>query len=186
MFQRLEDVEKRYEELNKLISDPEVISRQSEWTKLMKEHSDIEDIVLKYREYKTVSKNLEDAKEMMEDPEMKEEMLKKLNIQTENRLCNPGYEEHAIKLKKDSPVTLEYLAYLLMSPETQEYISNIDDKNGSFMPRDLLYKEIAINSDKAVQHQIVEEALIRERQATGLGVEYNIVILSSKDIATSL
>ena len=101
----------------------------------------------------------------------------KLNIQTENRLCNPGYEEHAIKLKKDSPVTLEYLAYLLMSPETQEYISNIVDKNGSFMPRDLLYKEIAINSDKAVQHQIVEEALIRERQATGLGDEYNIVIL---------
>ena len=104
----------------------------------------------------------------------------KLNIQTDNRLCNPGYEEHAIKLTKDSPVTLEYLAYLLMSPETQEYISNIVDKNGSFMPRDLLYKEIAINSDKAVQQQIVEEALIRERQATGLGVEYNIVILSSK------
>ena len=30
MFQRLEDVEKRYEELNGLISDPEVISRQNE------------------------------------------------------------------------------------------------------------------------------------------------------------
>ena len=68
MFQKLKDVEKRYEELNGLIADPEVISRQSEWAKLMKEHSDIEDIVLKYREYKTVSKNLEDAKEMMEDP----------------------------------------------------------------------------------------------------------------------
>ena len=72
MFQRLEDVEKRYEELNGLISDPEVISRQNEWKKLMKEHSDIEDIVLKYREYKTVSKNLEEAKEMLDDPEMKE------------------------------------------------------------------------------------------------------------------
>ena len=31
MFQKLEAVEKRYEELNKLISDPEVISRQNEW-----------------------------------------------------------------------------------------------------------------------------------------------------------
>ena len=72
MFQRLEDVEKRYEELNGLISDPEVISRQNEWKKLMKEHSDIEDIVLKYREYKTVAKNLEEAKEMLDDPEMKE------------------------------------------------------------------------------------------------------------------
>ena len=72
MFQKLKDVEKRYEELNGLIADPEVISRQSEWTKLMKEHSDIEDVVLKYREYKQVSKNLEDAKEMMEDPDLKE------------------------------------------------------------------------------------------------------------------
>ena len=72
MFDKLETVEKRYEELNGLISDPEVISRQNEWKKLMKEHSDIEDIVLKYREYKTVEKNLEEAKEMLDDPEMKE------------------------------------------------------------------------------------------------------------------
>ena len=72
MFQRLEDVEKRYEDLNILISDPDVIAKQNEWKNLMKEHSDIEDIVFKYREYKTVKKNLEDAKEMMEDPEMKE------------------------------------------------------------------------------------------------------------------
>lgn len=52
MFQKLEGVEARYEELNKLISDPEVISNQAEWKKLMKEHSSIEDVVMKYREYK--------------------------------------------------------------------------------------------------------------------------------------
>lgn len=72
MFQKLEGVEQRYEELNKLISDPEVISRQSEWKKLMKEHSSIEDIVFKYREYKQVEKAFEEAKEMMNDPEMKD------------------------------------------------------------------------------------------------------------------
>lgn len=72
MFQRLEDVEKRYEELNVLISDPEMIAKQSEWKKLMKEHSDIEDIVIKYREYKKVAKDLEEAKEMLNDAEMKE------------------------------------------------------------------------------------------------------------------
>lgn len=72
MFQKLEDVEKRYEELNGLIADPEVISKQNEWKKLMKEHSDIEEIVFKYREYKTVAKNMEEAKEMLSDPEMKE------------------------------------------------------------------------------------------------------------------
>jgi peptide chain release factor 1 len=79
MFQKLEGVEKRYEELNKLISDPEVISNQNEWKKLMKEHSSIEDVVLKFREYKAAQKDFEDAKEMMNDPELKdlaeEEML---------------------------------------------------------------------------------------------------------------
>ena len=54
MFDKLEAVEKRYEELNQLISDPEVISRQNEWKNLMKEHSDMIDIVEKYREYKKV------------------------------------------------------------------------------------------------------------------------------------
>ena len=39
MIQKLEDVEKRYEELNKKISDPEVIAKQSEWQKYMKEHA---------------------------------------------------------------------------------------------------------------------------------------------------
>ncbi len=72
MFQKLEDVEKRYEELNKLISDPDMISKQDEWRKLMKEHSSIEDVVMKYREYKKVSQDLEEAKEMLNDPDLKE------------------------------------------------------------------------------------------------------------------
>ena len=72
MFEKLEAVEKRYEELTQMISDPEIISNQNEWKKLVKEHSNIEDVVLKFREYKKALKQLEDAKEMMEDPELKE------------------------------------------------------------------------------------------------------------------
>ena len=63
MFQKLEAVEKRYEELNKLISDPDVISRQNEWKNLMKEHSDLVDIVEKYREYKKVKEAMDEAKD---------------------------------------------------------------------------------------------------------------------------
>ena len=70
MFDKLENVEKRYEELNEKISDPEVIANQNEWTKLMKEHADIEEIVEKYREYKKVQNSIEDLKEMLEDKEM--------------------------------------------------------------------------------------------------------------------
>ena len=72
MFQKLEAVEKRYEELNKLISDPEVISRQNEWKNLMKEHSDMVDIVEKYREYKKVKEAYNEAQEMLQDKDLKE------------------------------------------------------------------------------------------------------------------
>ena len=72
MFQRLEAVEKRYEELNKKIADPEVIANTSEWTAYMKEHAEIEEVALKYKEYKKVQQELADAEEMMKDPEMKE------------------------------------------------------------------------------------------------------------------
>ena len=58
MFDKLENVEKRYEELNTQIADPEVIANTNEWKKLMKEHSDITPIVEKYREYS----NFEDVK----------------------------------------------------------------------------------------------------------------------------
>lgn len=72
MFEKLEAVEKRYEELTKLIADPEVISKQSEWQKLMKEHAAIEEIVLKFREYKKAKQAMEEAEELMQDPDMKE------------------------------------------------------------------------------------------------------------------
>ena len=72
MFEKLENVEKRYDELTKMISDPEVISNHTEWQKLMKEHASIEEIVLKFREYKKEKQAMEEAEELMKDPEMKE------------------------------------------------------------------------------------------------------------------
>ena len=38
----------------------------------MKEHAEIEEVVLKYKEYKKVKQSLADAEELMKDPEMKE------------------------------------------------------------------------------------------------------------------
>ena len=72
MFDKLETVEQRYEEITKMISDPEVIANQSEWQKLMKEHASIEEIVLKYREYKKTKQTMQEAEEMMQDKELKE------------------------------------------------------------------------------------------------------------------
>ncbi|HOJ10058.1 MAG TPA: peptide chain release factor 1 [Clostridiales bacterium] len=65
MFENLQSAENRYEEINMKISDPLIISNQDEYRKLMKEHSDLEDIVFKYREYKKVSEDFEEAKELL-------------------------------------------------------------------------------------------------------------------------
>lgn len=90
MFQKLDAVEKRYIELTEKISDPEVIANQSEWRNLMKEHAEIEPIVEKYREYKRVKQNMEEAKEMMNEPDLKE-LAEAEMLEAKEKL--PGLEE---------------------------------------------------------------------------------------------
>ena len=72
MFDKLEEIEKKYIDLTEKISDPEVIADQSLFRKCMKEHSNLTDVVEKYREYKKVKENMDEAKELMNDKEMKE------------------------------------------------------------------------------------------------------------------
>ena len=74
MFQKLDAVEKRFEELTEKISDPEIISNQNEWRELMKEHAELEPIVEKYREYKKVQKQYEEAKEIVDDSSADKEL----------------------------------------------------------------------------------------------------------------
>ena len=74
MFQKLEAVEKRFEELTQKISDPQVIANQNEWRELMKEHAELEPIVEKYREYKKVQKQFDDTKEMLADSNTAKEL----------------------------------------------------------------------------------------------------------------
>lgn len=78
MFEKLEFIEGKYEELSIKISDPEIIADQNLWKKLVKEHSDIEPLVMKFREYKSVIKNIEDSEEMLREEEDREllEMVK--------------------------------------------------------------------------------------------------------------
>ena len=72
MFEKLEELLNKYNELTKKISDPEVISNQDVWRKLMKEQSMIKDVADKYTEYKNVKSQMDEAKELLSDPEMKE------------------------------------------------------------------------------------------------------------------
>lgn len=76
MFEKIEAVESRYEELGTRMTDPTVIGDSALLMSLMKEHREIEPIVLKYRELKKASSDAEGAKEMLEagglDKELKE------------------------------------------------------------------------------------------------------------------
>jgi len=52
MFERLGEIESRYDIVSQKINDADVIADQGQWQKLMKEHASLTPIVEKYREYK--------------------------------------------------------------------------------------------------------------------------------------
>lgn len=75
MFDKLELLIEKFEELEKKIIDPEIMKDMNVWQKLAKEHGDMKPIVEKYREYSKHKKELEENKEMLKeslDDEMKE------------------------------------------------------------------------------------------------------------------
>ena len=82
MFDRLEDLLIRFEELMSELSEPDVANDPAHFRKLMKEQSDLTPIVEAYREYKQCNQNIEDSLAMLEeesDEEMREMAKEELN-----------------------------------------------------------------------------------------------------------
>lgn len=100
MFDKLEEVEKRYEELTKMISDPEIIAQTREWQKLMKEHAEIEEIVQKYREYKKQQNIIEESKALMDDKELRE-LAETEMLQAKEKLPKIEEELKVLLIPKD-------------------------------------------------------------------------------------
>jgi len=67
MFKKLEELEKKYEELNKNLSDPEIITNQPKFQECAKMHSDISKSVLKYKEYKNIIKEIEENSKLFSE-----------------------------------------------------------------------------------------------------------------------
>lgn len=80
MLDRLQLVEDRYEKLNTLLSDPEVISDRNKLRDYSKEQSDIEEIVTAYRSYKQLQEELAGAKEM-EEEELDDDMSEMVKME---------------------------------------------------------------------------------------------------------
>ncbi len=74
MFQKLDFLLEKYEELSMTVSDPDVIANQTAWQKHIRELSDMEPIVSRYREYKKLLQDLADTREMLEENGLDEEM----------------------------------------------------------------------------------------------------------------
>ena len=74
MFDKLDFILEKYEELSLKVSDPDIISNQPVWKKHMKELGELEPVALKYKEYKKAKEEQDSAREMLEsdDEEMKE------------------------------------------------------------------------------------------------------------------
>lgn len=76
MLDKLMVLEDKYKELSEKVADPEIISDQPTWQKLMKENSELEPIVMKYREYRKVNETIAESKQILE--EESDEDLRKL------------------------------------------------------------------------------------------------------------
>ena len=89
MIDKLENLEEKYEELNKLMTDPAVLNNPQELQKYAKQQSELEDIVIVFRQYKKIVAELEDSKAMLEeklDEDMEEMVKAEIHDLTEQKI----------------------------------------------------------------------------------------------------
>jgi len=102
LFERLELIEQRYEEINDLLLKPEIANDIKKMTALLKEHRQLEEIVTKYRKYKENQNQIQELKELAhdKDPEISElakQELKELEDENETLI----YELKVLLIPKD-------------------------------------------------------------------------------------
>jgi peptide chain release factor 1 len=87
MFDKIEELERRYEELESLLADPGVIANQADFRRFSREHADLTALVASYRRYRRILAEIDGNRELLADPEMKEmaeEELKNLAAERES------------------------------------------------------------------------------------------------------
>nr|WGE04874.1 peptide chain release factor 1 [Bacillus subtilis] len=109
MLDRLKSIEERYEKLNELLSDPEVVNDPKKLREYSKEQSDIQETVDVYRQYRDASEQLADAKAMLEE---------KLDAEMRDMV-----KEEISELQKETETLSERLKVLLIPKDPN------DDKN---------------------------------------------------------
>ena len=103
MFDRLDDILIRYQQIMEELNDPDVVNDQKHFRKLMKEQSDLTPIVDAYTEYKKCKQDIEDSLSMLEeekDEEMRE-MIKETLNDSKKRVEELEQELKILLLPKD-------------------------------------------------------------------------------------
>jgi len=103
MFDKLDSIEEKYEELSKQLGDPELLADQQRYTKVAKQHRDLEEMVAKYREFKSLDQGTKETREMLELEE-DEEMLELARVELadlEQRRDQVEAELRVLLLPKD-------------------------------------------------------------------------------------
>ena len=103
MFDRLEELVDKLDTINNQLTDPDVVTDQNKFRKLMKEQSDLVPIVDKYKEYKDAKSTIEDSLEILEEESDEElrEMAKEEMNDAKSRLETIEQELKILLLPKD-------------------------------------------------------------------------------------
>lgn len=103
MFDQLDIVEERYEQLNEMLSDPDVVNDSDKLRKYSKEQADLQKTVEVYRSYKSKKEELEDIEEMLKETSDKEEvdMLKEESASLKAELPEMEEELKILLIPKD-------------------------------------------------------------------------------------
>lgn len=97
MLKKLEAVEQRFDELTRLLADPEVIADQEKFRKFAKTRSDMEEVVECYHHYKQVVEELQGVREMMEE-DLDEELLEMAKAEEEKLQAEEDKLENQLKI----------------------------------------------------------------------------------------
>lgn len=104
LLERLSFIENKYDELSHQISDATVMSNQTEWQKLVKEHSDLEEIVSRYREYKKKNQEWAENRAMLSENSLEselKEMFQEDNKKLEQEMADIEEEIRILLIPKD-------------------------------------------------------------------------------------
>ena len=103
MFDRLDQLEARYEDLGRQMSDPTLVNDQKKFQSIAKQHRDMEPTVEKFREYRKIKEGIAEAKAMLADPDPDVKAMAQEELNTLEPRLSPVEEQLKVLLLPKDP-----------------------------------------------------------------------------------